>query len=52
MLTDELSRCWNEKGIGMGSSDSGSKDLDATALGLRALRLHRYNVSSGGINCN
>nr|F2XF97.1 RecName: Full=Alpha-humulene synthase; AltName: Full=Terpene synthase TPS-Hum; Short=PgTPS-Hum [Picea glauca]ADZ45513.1 alpha-humulene synthase [Picea glauca] len=40
-------RCWNEKGIGMGSSDSGSKDLDATALGLRALRLHRYNVSSG-----
>nr|ACN40929.1 unknown [Picea sitchensis] len=44
---DYVYRCWNEKGIAMGSSDSGSKDLDATALGLRALRLHRYNVSSG-----
>lgn len=43
---DYVYRCWNEKGIGVGSSDS-CKDLNATALGFRALRLHRYNVSSG-----
>jgi len=48
-LTDELCRWWNEKGIGEGSRDSLSKDLNATALGFRALRLHRYNVSSGNV---
>lgn len=44
---DYLYRCWNEKGIGIGSSDSLIKDLNATALGFRALRLHQYNVCSG-----
>eukprot|EP00253_Pinus_taeda_P006805 PITA_06805 len=44
---DSLYRCWNERGIGLGSSDSLIKDLNATALGFRALRLHQYNVSSG-----
>eukprot|EP00253_Pinus_taeda_P007340 PITA_07340 len=43
---DYVYRCWNEGGIGVGSKDS-CKDLNATALGFRALRLHRYNVSSG-----
>lgn len=44
---DYVYRCWNERGIGVGSRDSLTKDLNATALGFRALRLHRYNVSSG-----
>jgi len=44
---DYVYRCWNERGIGLGSRDSFNKDLNATALGFRALRLHRYNVSSG-----
>nr|AAK83561.1 delta-selinene synthase [Abies grandis] len=44
---DYVYRWWNEKDIGEGSRDSFSKDLNATALGFRALRLHRYNVSSG-----
>ena len=42
-----MSRYWNERGIGLGSRDSPTKDLNATALGFRALRLHQYNVSSG-----
>jgi len=46
-----ISRCWNERGIGVGSRDSLNKDLNATALGFRALRLHRYKVSSGR-SCN
>jgi hypothetical protein len=44
---DCLYRCWNERGIGVGSGDSLIKDLNATALGFRVLRLHQYNVSSG-----
>lgn len=45
---DYIYRCWNEKGIGVGSSTASLiKDLNATALGFRALRLHQYNVSSG-----
>jgi len=44
---DYVYRCWNERGIGLESRDSFNKDLNATALGFRALRLHRYNVSSG-----
>jgi hypothetical protein len=44
-----MSRCWNERGIGLGSRDSLIKDLNSTALGFRALRMHRYNVSSGKI---
>lgn len=44
---DYVYRYWNElEGIGVGSRDSLTKDLNATALGFRALRLHRYNVSS------
>lgn len=43
---DYVYRCWNERGIGVGSRDSLIKDLNATALGFRLLRLHRYNVSS------
>lgn len=44
---DHVYRYWNEKGIAVGSRDSLSKDLNTTALGFRALRLHRYNVDSG-----
>jgi hypothetical protein len=44
---DYVYGCWSEKGIGVGSRDSLNKDLNTTALGFRALRLHRYNVSSG-----
>lgn len=43
---DHVYRYWNEMGIGLGSKDSFMKDLYSTALGFRALRLHRYNVSS------
>nr|ABV44453.1 1(10),5-germacradien-4-ol synthase [Pinus sylvestris] len=43
---DYVYRYWNETGIGLGSRNSGIKDLNATALGFRALRMHRYNVSS------
>lgn len=44
---DYVYRYWNDlEGIGVGSRDSLTKDLNATALGFRALRLHRYNVSS------
>jgi hypothetical protein len=44
---DYVYRYWNKRGIGPGSRDSPTKDLNATALGFRALRMHRYNVSSG-----
>eukprot|EP00253_Pinus_taeda_P007840 PITA_07840 len=44
---DYVYRYWNEKGIAVGSRDFLSKDLNTTALGFRALRLHRYNVSAG-----
>nr|Q675L0.1 RecName: Full=Longifolene synthase; Short=PaTPS-Lon [Picea abies]AAS47695.1 longifolene synthase [Picea abies] len=44
---DYVYRYWNQlEGIGIGSRDSLIKDFNATALGFRALRLHRYNVSS------
>eukprot|EP00253_Pinus_taeda_P013031 PITA_13031 len=43
---DYVYRYWNETGIGLGSRNSGIKDLYSTALGFRALRMHRYNVSS------
>ena len=42
-----MSRYWNERGIGLGSRESPTKDLNATALGFRALRMHGYNVSPG-----
>jgi hypothetical protein len=43
-----MNRYWRfERGIGLGSRDSLIKDLNSTALGFRALRMHRYNVSSG-----
>eukprot|EP00253_Pinus_taeda_P002730 PITA_02730 len=47
---DYIYSCWNERGIEPGSRDSLSKDLNSTALGFRALRMHRYDVSSGHID--
>nr|ACN40827.1 unknown [Picea sitchensis] len=47
VAVDYVYRCWNERGIGLGSRDSLIKDLNSTALGFQALRMHRYNVSSG-----
>nr|ABV44452.1 caryophyllene/humulene synthase [Pinus sylvestris] len=44
---DYVYRYWNEKGIAVGSRDFLNRDLNTTALGFRALRLHRYNVDSG-----
>jgi len=37
---------WDERGIGCGRENS-LADIDVTATGLRILRLHGYNVSSG-----
>lgn len=40
-------RCWDgSAGIGLGC-ESSTTNLNATALGLRVLRLHRYHVSAG-----
>eukprot|EP01018_Ginkgo_biloba_P029635 Gb_38697 [translate_table: standard] len=45
MFLDYVYRYWNEKGIDLGKERL-IGDLNPTALGLRTLRLHRYNVSS------
>eukprot|EP01018_Ginkgo_biloba_P029276 Gb_13700 [translate_table: standard] len=45
MVLDYVYRYWNEKGIDLGKERL-IGDLNMTALGLRPLRLHRYNVSS------
>eukprot|EP00253_Pinus_taeda_P003494 PITA_03494 len=47
---DYVYSCWNKRGIGSGSRDSLSKELESSTLGFRALRMHRYNVSSGQID--
>eukprot|EP00253_Pinus_taeda_P010334 PITA_10334 len=47
---DYVYRYWNETGVGLGSRNSGNKDLNSTALGFRALTMHRYNVCSGQRN--
>ncbi|GLJ51665.1 hypothetical protein SUGI_1097930 [Cryptomeria japonica] len=44
---DYVYRCWDGSvGIGLGSK-SVMKNLNATALGLKLLRLHRYGISIG-----
>jgi len=42
---------WDERGIGRGR-DSPIADIGVTAMGLRILRLHGYNVSSGNETIN
>ncbi|GLJ38258.1 hypothetical protein SUGI_0778860 [Cryptomeria japonica] len=45
-VLDFVYRCWDGSvGIGLGCK-SATKDLNATALGFRLLRLHRYHVSA------
>ncbi|KAH9297120.1 hypothetical protein KI387_028802 [Taxus chinensis] len=46
---DYVYRYWSERGIGLGR-DSLIPDLNTTALGLRTLRAHGYNVSSEVLN--
>nr|H8ZM73.1 RecName: Full=Bifunctional cis-abienol synthase, chloroplastic; AltName: Full=Diterpene synthase TPS4; Short=AbdiTPS4; Flags: Precursor [Abies balsamea]AEL99953.1 diterpene synthase TPS4 [Abies balsamea] len=41
---DYVYSCWDERGIGW-AKDSPIADIDDTAMGLRILRLHGYNVS-------
>ncbi|GLJ09977.1 hypothetical protein SUGI_0119460 [Cryptomeria japonica] len=43
---DYVYRYWNDKGIANGEGGA-CPDLNTTALALRILRLHRYDVSSG-----
>ncbi|XP_057860191.2 delta-selinene-like synthase, chloroplastic [Cryptomeria japonica] len=44
-ILDYVYRCWDES-VGLGlQCESITKNLNATALGLRLLRLHRYDVS-------
>eukprot|EP01018_Ginkgo_biloba_P029167 Gb_39147 [translate_table: standard] len=45
VVLDYVYRYWNEKGIDLGKERI-IGDLNTNALGLRTLRLHRYNVSS------
>nr|Q84KL6.1 RecName: Full=(-)-alpha-pinene synthase, chloroplastic; AltName: Full=(+)-(3S:5S)-alpha-pinene synthase; AltName: Full=Synthase I; Flags: Precursor [Pinus taeda]AAO61225.1 (-)-alpha-pinene synthase [Pinus taeda]AIF29190.1 (-)-alpha-pinene synthase [Expression vector pPPG2]AIF29192.1 (-)-alpha-pinene synthase [Expression vector pPPG1] len=46
---DHVYRYWSEKGIGCGR-ESVVTDLNSTALGLRTLRLHGYDVSADVLN--
>ena len=41
-----MHRHWDERGIGW-ARENPVRDIDDTAMGLRILRLHGYNVSSG-----
>jgi ent-copalyl diphosphate synthase len=47
LLSPKLMRShWDERGIGW-ARENPIPDIDDTAMGLRILRLHGYNVSSG-----